>query len=80
MESIEIKIIDLIGSGIEEDEIITNFYHADVKTKSGWVSGESISHLEWCKRESASFINRGRNVGIVRNAQGQLALFEKGKK
>jgi hypothetical protein len=76
----EIKIIDLEGSGIEEEEILTNFYHSDVRTKSGWVSGESIAHLDWCKKEAASFIKRGRNVGIVRNAQGQLALFEKGKK
>jgi hypothetical protein len=76
----EIKIIDLAGGGVEEEEIITNFYHADVKTKSGWANGESIAHLDWCKKEAASFIERGRNVGIVRNAQGQLALFEKGKK
>jgi hypothetical protein len=76
----EVEIIDLEGSGVEEEEILTNFYHAEVKTKSGWANGEYLAHLEWCKKEAASFIKRGRNVGIVRNTQGQLALFEKGKK
>lgn len=76
----EVKIIDLEGSGITEEEILTNFYHADVRSKSGWANGESINHLDWCKKEAGSFIQRGRNVGIVRNSQGQLALFEKGKK
>lgn len=76
----DIKIIELEQSDITQEEILTNFYAAETRSKSGWAGGESISHIEWCKKEIELFIKRGRNVGIVRNNQGQLALFEKGKK
>ena len=65
---------------IHPNVILTDFSPPNTKMESGWANGAKMKHIDWLKREVEAFKRRGRNVVIVQNGQGSLALAEKGTK
>ena len=74
-----IEIVQQNGT-ITDDMILTNFYMPDNKARSVWRGGDWMKHRDWCQKEAEMLRARGRNVAIVRDSAGRLALFYKGNK
>jgi hypothetical protein len=75
----DIKIVQLDNT-ILDHMILTNFYYPDSKARSVWRDGNWMKHADWCQEEAKAFRARGRNVAIVRDSVGRLALFDKENK
>ena len=78
-QQMAIEIVELDNT-ILDHMILTNFYYPDSKARSVWRDGDWMKHSDWCQEEAKAFRERGRNVSIVRDEQGRLALFDKGNK